>query len=261
MKKYMEAARDRNAKARRIVELEAELQNVSQPFLNISRNVTGLNNDIEGMIAGLKNDLQNEVNGLQHHMESAAQKVKETEKLNLRVREYEELLLQQQAIMEREQEAKRRLEEEAEAAAAAAEAAEAEAAEAEAAAQRAADEAAEAAALLEQSSFELEASSIGLANTDVAVADGETPSASQDELAVAAGEVVQGEAEPADTDAASGIAASPAVQGELPEEIQAPTQTMADTQTVSSVAIPTASPESLPQTSDVRSGDAEELGN
>eukprot|EP01049_Picozoa_sp_SAG25_P009084 SAG25_NODE_870_length_5001_cov_3.347205_2_plen_272_part_00 len=152
VKKYSEAARDRNSKARRVVELESELQNVSQPFLNMSRSVTGLNNDIGSMITSLKEELESEVKGLHQHMETASQKVKETEQLNVRVREYEELLVRQQAIMEQEQEAKRRLEQEAEMAAqvaaqAEADAAAAAAAQAEAEAEVAAAEAAEAAAV------------------------------------------------------------------------------------------------------------------
>jgi len=102
VKKYSEAARDRNTKARRVIDLEEELSNVSQPFLNMSRSVTGLNKDIEGMIGRLNNELTDEVSQLHKHMESATLKVRETEQLNMKVRQYEDLLKEQQVIMQHE---------------------------------------------------------------------------------------------------------------------------------------------------------------
>ena len=140
VKKYSEAARDRNAKAARVLELEHELQSVSQPFLNMSRSVSGLNKNIEGMMTRITTELEAEVSGLQHHMEKAQTKVKETELLNARVQEYETLLMEQQMLIEQDRERMRILE--AAEAQAKAEAAEAAALEAEAAAA-----AAEAAAL------------------------------------------------------------------------------------------------------------------
>ena len=108
VKKYAESSRDRNDKARRVDELEGELDHVSKPFLSLSRSVTGMNKDIEGMIGKLNNDLQVEVNGLQQQMERAVLKVKETETLNDRVREYEALLAaQHESIREAEVEAEK----------------------------------------------------------------------------------------------------------------------------------------------------------
>jgi len=104
VKKYSEAARDRNAKAARVLELEQELQQVSQPFLNMSRSVSGLNKNIEGMMARISSELETEVTDLHTHMEKAATKVKETELLNARVKEYESLLLEQQELIEQDRE-------------------------------------------------------------------------------------------------------------------------------------------------------------
>eukprot|EP01052_Picozoa_sp_SAG31_P035795 SAG31_NODE_4366_length_3307_cov_2.745636_5_plen_178_part_00 len=96
--KYSEAARDRNDQARRVSELESELDHVSKPFLNLSRSVDGMNKDIEGMIGKMNSELANEVNTLQAQMERAVSKVKETEQLNERVREYEKLLAEQKEV-------------------------------------------------------------------------------------------------------------------------------------------------------------------
>ena len=147
VKKYSEAARDRNSKAARVLELEQELQQVSQPFLNMSRSVTGLNKNIEGMMSRITAELEQEVHGLTEHMEKAQTKVKETELLNARVKEYETLLMEQQALIEQDRERMRILEQaEAQAKAEAAEAAALEAEAAAAAAEAAALEAANAAA-------------------------------------------------------------------------------------------------------------------
>lgn len=100
--RYSEAARDRNDKARRVDELESELDHVSKPFLNLSRSVDGMNKDIEGMIGKMNSDLAVEVSTLQLQMEKAVSKVKETEELNNRVREYEALLSEQKVAMEEE---------------------------------------------------------------------------------------------------------------------------------------------------------------
>jgi hypothetical protein len=64
--------------------------------------VTGLNKDIEGMIGRLNNELTDEVSQLHKHMESATLKVRETEQLNMKVRQYEDLLKEQQVIMQHE---------------------------------------------------------------------------------------------------------------------------------------------------------------
>jgi DNA repair exonuclease SbcCD ATPase subunit len=155
VKKYSEAARDRNAKASRVLELEQELQQVSQPFLNMSRSVTGLNKNIEGMMSRITTELEQEVSGLQEHMEKAQTKVKETELLNSRVKEYETLLMEQQALIEQDRERMRILEAaEAQAKAEAAEAAALEAEAAAAAAEAAALEAANAAETGDESMIE-----------------------------------------------------------------------------------------------------------
>ena len=152
VKKYSEAARDRNSKAARVLELEQELQQVSQPFLNMSRSVTGLNKNIEGMMSRITTELELEVHGLTEHMEKAQTKVKETELLNARVKEYETLLMEQQALIEQDRERMRILEQaEAQAKAEAAEAAALEAEAAAAAAEAAALEAANAAAAADES--------------------------------------------------------------------------------------------------------------
>ena len=93
-------------------------------------------------MARISSELETEVTDLHTHMEKAATKVKETELLNARVKEYESLLLEQQELIEQDRERTRVLQLAEEQAAA--EAAEAAAMEAEAAAVAAAAAAQEA---------------------------------------------------------------------------------------------------------------------
>ena len=102
VRKYSTRCQDRAEKAQRVEELELELSQVSQPFLAMNQSVNTMNSEMGGLVDRLNTQLQSEVAGLAEQMNKAADKVKETDQLNARVREYEQILMEQRALMEQQ---------------------------------------------------------------------------------------------------------------------------------------------------------------
>ena len=102
VRKYSTRCQDRAEKAQRVQELELELSQVSQPFLAMNQSVNTMNSEMGGLVDRLNTQLQSEVAGLAEQMNKAADKVKETDQLNARVREYEQILMEQRALMEQQ---------------------------------------------------------------------------------------------------------------------------------------------------------------